>query len=309
MEQSAIRGLYSGDYSQYLKITKWAIQKYLEQCIHPEGQFRPLFKRFATFTTHFVLNEVLDNDPDKRILQIARYFEGVREAPPQIFIQDGGYEYVPSSLGGLVSGNNMRFRGEQVVRIMDVIPIPIEITCAALSEQEVEDLISFVSLSMSSMMKFTCNYYIRPAQNTEGIYSEVRVPLGHNVGVKSNTALHGDPKDQMWSCSINMTVEFENSTYIKYTANPKFVPGVGEISLSIPSTIPLIRKTMFSIQAMPYPVRVYSDDSRVAIIQQTKTHYVVCPKRTGTFKIIVAKGQTEISKTVVTEKEITVVVR
>jgi len=319
LDRSAIGGLYHGDISQYLKITKLTLQKYLEACVHEKGQFRKFFKHFATFMDEFVVNEVLDRDSDKRHLQIARYFSGMRRAPPQIFIQDGGYEYKPASLGSLTSGINARDRNHtQIVRVMDVIPIPIEIVCAATDEQQIEDLEAFVSAAFGQFQRFTCNYILRPPDTRHGIYWEVRVPLTHSMSAKSHSSLDGDPRRQLWQASCSMTVEFENSTYIQYSAHPKYLPQQGSIQLNAPDKVRLNKKSRFGIQQMPYPVRVYSNDSKVALIYQDKTHWVIWPKRLGTFKIMVAKGQTEVKPeptkprhvgTIVAEKEVTVVAR
>ena len=116
-----------------------------------------------------------------------------------------------------------------------------------------------------------------------------------------------------------MTVDFENSTYIKYSAYPKYSPKQGSIQLNAPDKVRLSKKTRFTIAQMPYPVRVYSDNSKIALIHEDKTSWVIWPKRLGTFKIMVAEGQTEVKAdpsrtrrkggTIVAEKEVTVVAR
>jgi hypothetical protein len=177
LDRSAIQGLYSTDITQYLKITKLTIQKYLENCIHENGQFRKFFNHFASFTTEFVVNESLERDSSQRHLQIARYYSSMREAPPQIFIQDSGYEYAPSSMGGLTSGiNSMDKNRTQIVRVMDVVPIPIEIVCAATDEQQIEDLAAFVTAAFGQFQRFTCGYILHPPISNKGIYWEVRIP-------------------------------------------------------------------------------------------------------------------------------------
>jgi hypothetical protein len=320
LDKSAIAGLYHSDISQYLKITKLTIQKYLEACIHEKGMFKKFFERFASFTSEFAVNEAFDRDDDKRHLQIARYFSGMREFPPQIFIQDGGYEYKPASLGSMTSGINARDRNHtQIVRVMDVVPIPIEIVCAATDEQQIEDLEAFVSAAFGQFQRFTCNYLLKPPPDRRGVYWEVRIPLSHSMSAKSHSSLHGDPKIQLWQASCSMTVDFENSTYIQYEAYPKYIPERGGIQLNAPDKVPFNKKTRFTIAQMPYPVRVYSDNSKIALIYVDKTSWVIWPKRLGTFRILVAKGATEVPAdpsrtrrtggTIVAEKEVTVVAR
>jgi len=310
MDQSAIGGLYSHDITQYPKVTKITIQKFLEGCMKSTGQFRNFFDRFASFTIGYHVNEALDKySPHERHIQISRYFAGTREFPPQMFIQDGGYNYVPSSLGGFAAGVNMRDRhGTQVIRVVDVVEIPIDITCAATDEQQVEDLAAFLTAAFGQYQRWLCNYVLRPAENKQGIYYEVRVPLKHTVGPKSHTARHGDPRDQMWQFTFSMLVEFENSAYIKYTNDPRYSPAsVAAPVIGAPDKIRIYTDSIFQVSKMPYPIRVYSDDSRVAIITDAQTHYVISPKRLGTFKIMVAKGTSEAPHTVVTEKQVEIV--
>jgi len=310
LDRSAVQGLYSNDITQYTKITKLTIQKFLEGCMKAKGQFRKFFDRFATFTVGYHVNEALDkDDPHARHLQISRYFDRTREFPPQIFIQDGGYPYVPASLGGFTAGINTRDRrGTQMIRVMDVVEIPIEITCAATKEQQLEDMMAFLSAAFGQYQRWLCNYVLRPAKNKHGLYYEVRIPLTHNMGPKSHTSSHGDPREQMWQATCSMTVEFENSAYIKYTADPRYVLSeMGGPTIEAPNKIRIYTDCMFRVSKLPYPIRVYSDDSRVAIISAMQTHYVIKPKRLGTFKILVAKGTVEAPSTILTEKQVEVI--
>jgi len=311
LSQSAVKGLYAKDITQYLKITKLTLQKYLEACIHPEGQFREFFKNFATFTTNYVVNEALSDDPQARHLQIARFFSGMRESPPQIFIQDNGYEYVPASLGSLTAGWNTRTEeGVQIVRIMDVVPVPVTITCATQSEQEIDDLIAFISAAFGQFQRFTCNYILSPSGSGQGVYWEVRIPLKHSISPKSHAALHNDPRDQLWQASCTMEVEFENSTYIQYNAAPRAQPGEGTMQVVLPDRIPLTRHVPFSIQKMQYPVKVYSSDERIAVIFSRGTSFTISPKRVGRFKVMIMKvGVGGNSNIPLIEKEVEVVVR
>ncbi len=309
LDASAIEGLYHGDITQYLKITKITLQKYLEQCLKPDGQFRKFFDRFATFTVGYVVNEALAADRAERHIQVARYFASMREFPPQIFIQDTGYDYSPASLGSLTEGVNARTRdGQQIVRVMDVIPIGIEVACAATDEQQIEDLAAFLSAAFGQYQRFTCNYILHPPPNDRGIYWEVRIPLTHSISAKSHSALHDDPRDQLWQVSCSMTVEFENSTYIKYRADPRYVQDeMKSAQVEIPSKIRFGQQAMFRVTQMPYPVRVYSDDSNIAVIYNMKTHFVAQPKRLGKFKILVAKGGAKKKVDIVATKEVEVV--
>jgi len=319
LDESSIRGLYSKDLTQYLRITKITIQKYLEACLHPQGQFREFFKQFASFSVQYTVNEALSDDPQTRSIQIGRFFDRTREAPPQIIIQDNGYDYTPASLGSLTEGyNTLTVQGVQIVRVMDVVPIPIEITCAAAQERDLEDLLAMCSAAFGQLIRFTTNYVLRPAEAGNGAYWEVRIPLQHRVSPKSRSPLHNDPQKSFWSATVSMDVEFENSTYVGYRAAPNYVPTDGQIQLGIPDQIPISGPVPFTIKDMPFPLLVYSDDSRIAVVSSGtgNTSFIIRPKRLGKCKILVTKHGVTTGKPihdgdhkVIAEKEIEVVSR
>lgn len=316
LSESALEGLFTKDITQYLKITKLTIQKYLEACITEGGQFRKFFEEFATFTGDYLVNENLSKDPNARHLQIARFFRGVQERPPQIFIQDSGYSYIPSSLGGFSAGWNLgRFLGDQVVRITDVINIPIEITAAAMDEQQIEDLQAFLSAAFGQFQHFTTKYILKPSRGeaagrNAGAYWEVRIPLRHEMSAKRHSPLHGDPKDRFWEATMSMEIEFENSTFIHYRAGPQFQQTRGSLVIVAPDKVPLNRPTQVDFRDLAFPVKIYSDNSRVALIEQTGTQFTIFPKRLGKFNIIAQKpGATETDAPIIKTKEVEVIPR
>ncbi len=316
ISQSAIEGLVTKDISQILKVTKFTLQKYLEACIHPEGQFRKFFQQFATFTGGFTINENLDKDVVKRHLQIASFFRATREQPPQIFIQDAGYRYVPSGIGGFSAGFNTRTKlGDHVIRISHVVEVPIEFSIVATDEQMCQDLEAFLTAAFSlEFMRFTCGGVLRPPKRqvvkNASAYWEVRIPLDHQMGTKSHTPLHDDSQDRFWDATCSMTVDFENSSYIHYNAAPKFDQKQGALKILVPDRISIRRRHRIPLIDLAFPFRIYSDDSRIAVIEQTQTQFVIRPKKVGKFNIIVARpGGREIGVQVVGSQQVEVIPR
>ncbi len=321
MARDALVALNEKDITQYPAVTKWAVQKYIEECMAPEGVFKKFFNYFATYAVDNVVNETLSSNPVKRdkqlrssfkqYIQVARFADEVRERPPQIFIQDSGYDYTPSSLGGFsegfATGDDL---GSQNVRITDDVMIPIEITCAALKEQTCGDLAAFLSAIFGQLgQKFTVNYLLKPAPNDKGIYWEVRLPLTHRMSAKSNTALHGDVKDQIWTVTCSLETWFENSAYIYYRNDPRYQPTQRESALFFPDTIKVGTIIPIEFNYEPALSDVVSSDSRIAIIYKTNTHYVVKAKKLGKFTIQVMEHKGPDGATVLLEHDVEVVVR
>lgn len=290
LDNNTLAALANKDPTQYLRVTKMAIQQYLQECLKVGGEFRSFMDKLASYTIGYVINEDLEEAPDARHLQIASFYSGMRERPPQIFIQDQGYEYKPDSLGSLAGGWNMRTRdGHQVVRVMDQVPIPLEIHCVALSQQEVEDMAAFMSVAFGQLQRLTTGYVLKPAVQQGGVNWEVRIPFVHNISPKTHSPLHDDPRIQIWQITCSLTVDFENSVYLQYRSQPKYSPRPGTIALTIPDKIVLGQEYPLQLVNRPEPVTMYSTDARIAVVQQRGRTWILVPRRVGTCTIMVTK--------------------
>lgn len=312
LARSDLDALYTGDASRYINIAKLTIQKFLEACLREDGQFHTFFTRFASFAGNFVVNENFSKDERRRMIQIVRFFEDAKERPPQIFIQDGGYSYKHASLGGLTAGWNERTAdGQQIVRVMDSVDIPMQITCAALDETTIEDLQGFLSLAFGQMQRFLGGWILRPSKIIEGAYWEVQLPLTFEVGAKSFANFHGDPTRRICSFTFNFTPTFENSTYITYNQKPAFDMATKRFEIVVPTKITLGSVVPITLKNIPSPITIYSNNSKIALIRQQATTYFIIPKRLGKFKMVVAKPTTEGEREqlVYGEQEMEVVLR
>lgn len=290
LDQSTLSAMASHDVTQYLRVTKLALRQYLQECLRMDGQFREFFDKVASYTIGYHVNEELPDDLHEKHIQVAAYWEGMTERPPQIFIQDGGYEYKPSSLGSLAAGWNMRTKdGHQQVRVMDVIPIPITISCVALSVQEIEDLAAFLSAAFGQLNRFTLNYYLKPQTDQYGAYWEVRIPLTHRISPKSNSPVHGDPKLQFYSIDCSIEVEFENSIFMQYRSKPDYVFSRKDMVFDVPSTIRLGQDQPITLIYHQDPISVYSSDARIASIRKSGNGWTIYPRRSGTFNVVVSR--------------------
>ncbi|MFA5135482.1 MAG: hypothetical protein WC505_06890 [Patescibacteria group bacterium] len=289
MSETALSGLAERDITRYLEVVKLTLQRFMEECLGKEGQFREFFDRFASFTTGFIVNETLDRDPNKRHLQIARYFDDIQERPPQIFIQDNGYNYQPSGLGGIDDGWNMRNeRGQQVIRVADVVTIPCQITCAALSEQDINNMAAFISAAFGQFQQEICKYILKPKPNPDRpAHWEVRLPFTFKVSPKKHESLHEDTRQQLWSVTADMDVVFENSVYMIYANQPKLEFTEGTLGVSVPSTIRLGQNVPINLTKHPPRFTVYTDDPRVAVVHKTNLTFSLQPRRPGTCTLFV----------------------
>lgn len=287
----------------------------------PEGQFKKFFNHFATYAVDYVVNETLSRDPAKRdtqlrnsfkrYVQVARFADNVWENFPQIFIQDGGYDYTPSSLGGFsegfATGDDL---GSQNVRVTDEVMIPIEIICAALKQQTCEDLAAFMSAIFGQLgQKFTVNYLLKPAPNDQKIYWEVRLPLPHRMSVKTHTPLHTDAKDQIWTVTCSLETWFENSAYVYYRNDPRFQFTQRDSSIFFPNRIKVGTTVPLKFQYEPAISDVVSSDHRIAIVYKTNTHYIVKAKKLGNFTLQVMQHKGPGGADVLLEQNVEVVVR
>jgi hypothetical protein len=316
LDESYVDALLTKNRTAYLRITKYAVQKFIEQCLRPDGQFRGFYNRMQPFTGDFVVNEDFDGDPSKRHIQIATYYGGMREMEPAIFINDSGYTYTPASLGGLSGGwNECDKEGNQIVHITDLVPVPLELTIAAVNDHSfVEHMCAFLSSAFGADQRFLTNWILRPNKITRGrlwgAYWEVRVGQGHSASAMSSTPLRGDAEDHVWTRTFSLELDFENSSYYTYRANPKIDFEDTALDIRVPTTIPVHNVIPVHVSDMPYPITMYSDNLKVALIEQRGSTWYIHPKRIGKFKLLVAKpGGTEKNIEIYAEKEITVTLR
>jgi len=312
LDESSLSAMAHREPGQYLRITKMALRQYMQECLSQNGQFHQYFEKFANSVADFHVNQELSSDLNKRHIQIAAYYAGMTQQSPQIFIQDGGYDYVSDSLGSINAGWNQQTKdGHQIIRIMDVVKIPIEITATALSEQEIEDLSMFFSMAFGQYQRLTINYLLRPHTTQSGVYWEVRIPLQHNVSPKSHSPVApGEPRQQLWQVRCTFTVDFENSSFMQYRSQPLYSSRRGDLTLQIPDTLRLGQEHRVVLLNRPDPVVVYSDDARIAIVQRATREWIIRPRQVGTFNLIVARtAGTEQGAEIYTSQEIEVVAR
>jgi len=313
LEESTVSGLYVKDITQYLRLTKIMLRRYLEECIKEDGQFRVFFDKFATFTKGFIVNEDAHDDPESNHLQIVDFYSSARERPPQIFIQDNGYSYKPSGLGGLSEGWAIENSpdGGQIVRITDVVDIDIQFTCAALSVQEVEDLMAFLSAAFGQYQRFTCNYVLRPEVNEQGPNWEVRIPFTYSFSAKNAASMHNDPRIRIWTSTQTMRVTFENSSWMTYKAQPLVTPQNGSLTISLPDSLVVGQDHSVYIENYALPISVYTDDPRIALVRPLgRERWVVMPKRVGKCNVLVVRvNRTGKDDEIMASHELTVVAR
>ena len=167
--------------------------------------------------------------------------------------------------------------------------IPLTITCATLDEQEIENMAAFLSMAFGQYQVFTTRWLLRPQQR-DGIYWEIRLPYKHEVSAKTHSPLHDDPEKQIWQVTFSMTVDFENSSYMRYQAAPQFKASDNELRVTAPAAVTIRNSTPFSISNRSDPIQVYSDDPRVAVVKQCGKGYEIEPRRIGTFNLLVVRA-------------------
>jgi hypothetical protein len=312
LSRSEVDALYCGDITQYSKITKLTIQKFLEACLREDGQFRRECSLFASFVGDFNINQNFDRDSNRRMLQIASYYEQMKERPPNIFIQSRGYRYEPASLGGLTAGWNDHTRdGRQIARVYDSIPMTIDITCVAMDESTIEDLEGFLSYAFGWAQKFLTMWELRPSKAIAGAYWVVILPSVHEMGARANQSFQNDPKTQIFSVTCTLQVQFENSTYVYYNAAPTPIMGQQNFEITVPTKITLGSVVPIFLGGTVYPVNVHSSDPRIALIEQQHTTFFIRPQRVGRFTLVVTGPGSENDETtkVYAERELTVSLR
>ena len=124
-----------------------------------------------------------------------------------------------------------------------------------------------------------------------GVYWEIRLPDSYNISAKAHAPLHDDPEKQLWQATLTITVDFENSSWFRYAAQPMFAPSEDEFTVNAPDRIGLNTGSVpIEVLCRTEPLLVYSDDARVAVVRRQGKRFEIEPRRIGTFNLVASRA-------------------
>lgn len=195
---------------------KSALQSYLRRYFDKDGTHRHQLELTAGFTVSYEtrLSGPRDNeDPSVYEVQLARYWQELRQRLPAILIVDTGFERTPSGLGGITDSWQMNATTSKVELAM-IATVPIELQIASMDETTCGDLRDALMYIFGVLTHLNKGHVIR-SERPEDRW-EVRLPLTETSAGLERRNVNDDPKDSFWSTTIGLDVVFEGISTVGF---------------------------------------------------------------------------------------------
>lgn len=280
-EIAGVKGEENRQVSRWEHLAKLAVSGYLQSCL--TGDRKQFFKTFAPYSTQWQLRtdrQWRGEDPLEQAVQIARFFEDVQQAPPQILIRATGYTFRNQNLGSFAISKPQN--GSQIVASIESTTVPVDLAVAALDEDQAGYLVHFLESAFGPLCRFLINYLIKPEDETRRNWA-VYLPLTWSVGGLTDVPITEDRKNRLWTTTYSAEVQVDVAIWAQYST--PFTVKLGElpprtlgVNLSIPSTVKVGTATPLYVDNRPADSKWKVDDPSLARITPSES---LVAKRVG----------------------------
>jgi len=304
--------LFSND--KIKNFTKLKLQEYIES-FFTKGYNHSLLSAVSPRFIHYNTSRSFDpkTDPTQRRLQIARYFNELRNVIPSILIVDGGINPIAQSVG-LISDatlDGQTWRGYFPI----LRAVPIAIITAARDMDEADEMSGMISLMFNELRNIAGGSYIC-GKWEEGENWAINLPNAPvEVGPLSEIAIEGDPLEKIWYTESTLEVIFQDMLAIKEEipniefggayVNTSDLAAALKPNIIIPDRIPINQQQVVMVQNFQEHHRIVLSDSNIATLSYTMK---LTPRRFGKVSIqVVDTHSLHIDSGIVASKEIEIV--
>lgn len=177
--------------------------------------------------------------------------------------------------------------------------IPVSIIAAANDQESADSLGSFLSLIFGPLRNLSGGSRIT-GRLDKGDTWEVRLPLSFATSATTNSSTNEDPKDAVWSMTVDMIVQFEDRIILQQTMPTIEFPAVGKAQVSnlaenlppviyFPDTIKLNETNLIRVDMFKDSHKICLSDGRIATFDP-ETLFITA-RRLGTFEVQVVNLQ------------------
>lgn len=281
-EIAGVKGEEQRQVSRWEHLAKLAVAGYLQSCL--TGDRKQFFTEFAPYSTQWQLRtdkQWRGEDPLDQAVQIARFFENVREAPPQVLIRSTGYTFRNQNLGTFAISRPEAKR--QVVASIESTIVPLDLAVAAQDEDQAGYLIHFVESAFGPLCRFLINYLIKPEDETRRNWA-VYLPLTWSVGGLTDVPITEDRKNRLWTTTYSAEVNVDVAIWAQYstpfTAKLGAIPPqMRTVRISLPNQVRVGTATPLYVDNRPADSKWKVDDVSLARITSSDS---LLARRVGT---------------------------
>ena len=310
------RKLFSND--KIKNLTKIKIQEYIESFFNTAGENRDLLSAISPRFIHYNTDRSFDprTDPTQRQLQIARYFDELRNVIPSILIVDGGVTAVPHNIGQISASFIKDGSWHGFFPILRRIPLAI--IAAANDLDEADEMSGVMSLMFNELRNLAGGHYITGNQE-QGETWAISLPNAPvDVGPLTDIEIGGEPIKKIWYSETEVEILFEDVLAIKdqlreiSQGTPAFQVNQGNLRnslapiIQIADTISINTQPIVFIRNLQDHYRVILDSAKFATLSFDLR---LTPRNFGTFKIQIVDTtrQLDSDTRIVAEKEVQIV--
>ena len=274
--------------SRWEHLAKYAVGKYLQTCLQePRKSF---FERFAPYSTQWSVvtdKQWAGEDPLEQMVQIARFWEGVQESPPQILIRSTGHAFTPTSIGHFAHGGPSADDPEkQVVGSIEAITVPLDLAVAALDIDQAEFLVHFMETALGPLSRLHVGHVLTPDELSHRNWA-VTLPLTWNVAGVQDVPIGADTTHRLWTTIYSAEVQVEVATWVQYNTPLSAQPFANcfsseGTSITVPTQVRVGTATPLGVTNRPADARWRVDDRHLARITTRDALYA---KRLGRVEV------------------------
>lgn len=276
----------------FRRIARGAFAQFIREFF--DGEYKDRFQKLApgtavNFTTMSGTN--LEEDKDKRFLQLARKMSQLWQRLPCILVTDTGESIIPPGLGYYDRAQKVEIPGEGKVAIRTrsrIAQVPLEIMVASRDEDSVDELADVIGIIIEN--RNVVGSILR------GENWEVRLPTSWSPSARTTTAIGDDQTQTFGVVSISAEVGVEVWWYEKFPA--EFTANANSCSRERTARVfrykpktALNAKYKIVLSHYPAGTVIYSKDPHVVVVD---TNFNLTPVKLGTTSLIAKSPRDEV---------------
>lgn len=277
---------------------KLQVQRYIESFF--KGSNRRWLEVSSPISLNYNIEHTFAETPNvkEKRLQIARYFNEMKNVLPAIVITDGAMNNISQSVGLLssASGNIWDFEGT----FNPFREISITMIIGSNDIQTTDMLVSTVSSFFNEYRSVAGGNHLSGNSN-KGENWVVTLPnAGINFGSIQDQPINDDPTDRLFFCEASFNIYYEDIIKFNQTADygVEIVSEAKRPEFEMPSQIPFNSPFQVKIKHWPAQSKLVVSDYRKATVNNRTG--VLTPRAFGKFKLALVN---ELTGKIMIEKE------
>jgi hypothetical protein len=256
---------------------------------------RSFFAKYAPYASSWQVRDDQPwqgSNPFDQGVQIARYFERVKNVPPQILVRTNQYQGQATGLGTHTWG--YRKAGDTMrIGTLGEAKVPVDFACSSYDDTSTGLLVHFVETAFGPLGRMLHNGVLLPEDRRDRSWC-VQLPSIWSTAAPTDTPIGEDRKQRVWTTVISMEVMVEVATWSEYEAHIEAYEIKSNIvTITLPDEIHVGTSVPLTTTGYLRPDIYWKiDDSQLAVIRASSLY----AKRLGSVLVSVcAENETVLA--------------